>query len=58
MPQYCTAHLAAHVLTEPGRYRLFPTIANGQPATVPYRRPPRPTVHRISAIWPTSEGDQ
>jgi RNA polymerase sigma-70 factor (ECF subfamily) len=34
----CVPHLAAHVLTSPGLYRMYPTIANGQPAAVAYRR--------------------
>jgi len=33
----CVAQLAA-VFAEPGSYRLVPTIANGQPATVAYHR--------------------
>jgi RNA polymerase sigma-70 factor, ECF subfamily len=32
--------LAAQVLTGPGRYRLVPTAANGQPAFAAYRREP------------------
>jgi RNA polymerase sigma-70 factor (ECF subfamily) len=34
----CVAQLAA-VLSGPGGYRLLPTVANGQPATVVYHRP-------------------
>jgi RNA polymerase sigma-70 factor (ECF subfamily) len=34
----CIPHLAGHVLTAPGLYRMYPTIANGQPAAVAYRR--------------------
>ncbi|ONH32431.1 sigma-70 family RNA polymerase sigma factor [Pseudofrankia asymbiotica] len=34
----CLAHLAGHVLTTPGRYLLYPVVANGQPAAVAYRR--------------------
>jgi RNA polymerase sigma-70 factor (ECF subfamily) len=33
----CVAQLAA-VFAEPGSYRLIPTVANGQPATVAYHR--------------------
>jgi RNA polymerase sigma-70 factor (ECF subfamily) len=33
----CVAQLAA-VFAEPGGYRLIPTVANGQPATVAYHR--------------------
>ena len=32
--------LAAHVLTDPGRYMLLPTEANGQPAFATYQREP------------------
>jgi RNA polymerase sigma factor (sigma-70 family) len=35
--------LAAHVLTGPGRYRLVPTAANGQPAFAAYQRGPGET---------------
>jgi RNA polymerase sigma-70 factor (ECF subfamily) len=35
--------LAAHVLTGPGRYRLVPTAANGQPAFAAYQRRPGET---------------
>jgi RNA polymerase sigma-70 factor (ECF subfamily) len=34
----CVPYLADHVLTSPGLYRMYPTIANGQPAAVAYRR--------------------
>ena len=34
----CIPYLADHVLTSPGLYRMFPTVANGQPAAVAYRR--------------------
>jgi RNA polymerase sigma-70 factor (ECF subfamily) len=34
----CVPYLAYHVLTAPGLYRMQPTIANGQPAAVAYRR--------------------
>jgi RNA polymerase sigma-70 factor (ECF subfamily) len=34
----CVGHLRARVMTEPGRYRMLPTIANGQPAAVAYYR--------------------
>ncbi|MDT4978967.1 MAG: polymerase sigma-70 factor, subfamily [Pseudonocardiales bacterium] len=34
----CAPFLSRHVLTSPGEYRLFSTIANGQPAAVAYRR--------------------
>ncbi|WP_239154673.1 RNA polymerase subunit sigma-70 [Amycolatopsis sp. FDAARGOS 1241] len=34
----CVPHLAAHVLTAPGLYRMFPTVANGQPAAAAYHR--------------------
>ncbi|MCU1657136.1 MAG: polymerase sigma-70 factor, family, partial [Pseudonocardiales bacterium] len=36
----CAPFLARHVLRTPGEYRMFPTIANGQPAAVAYRRNP------------------
>ncbi|MCW2547972.1 MAG: polymerase sigma factor [Mycobacterium sp.] len=35
----CIPHLAGHVLTSPGLYRMYPIIANGQPAAIAYRRP-------------------
>jgi RNA polymerase sigma-70 factor (ECF subfamily) len=34
----CVPFLARHVLTSPDDYRMYPTIANGQPAAVAYRR--------------------
>ncbi|MCW2540947.1 MAG: polymerase sigma factor [Frankiales bacterium] len=34
----CVPYLARHVLTSPGLYRMYPTIANGQPAAAAYRR--------------------
>jgi RNA polymerase sigma-70 factor, ECF subfamily len=34
----CIAHLAGRVLGEAGHYRMYPTIANGQPAAVAYFR--------------------
>jgi RNA polymerase sigma-70 factor, ECF subfamily len=34
----CAPFLARRVLHAPGEYRMFPTIANGQPAAVAYRR--------------------
>jgi RNA polymerase sigma-70 factor (ECF subfamily) len=34
----CAPFLARHVLLTPGEYRMYPTIANGQPAAVAYRR--------------------
>jgi RNA polymerase sigma-70 factor, ECF subfamily len=34
----CLAHLASQAMTVSGRYRLLPTIANGQPAALSYRR--------------------
>jgi RNA polymerase sigma-70 factor, ECF subfamily len=34
----CAPYLARHVLLVPGEYRMFATIANGQPAAVSYRR--------------------
>jgi RNA polymerase sigma-70 factor (ECF subfamily) len=34
----CLAHLIGHALTVPGRYRMIPTIACGQPAALSYRR--------------------
>jgi RNA polymerase sigma-70 factor (ECF subfamily) len=34
----CAPFLARHVLDQPGEYRMFPTICNGQPAAVTYRR--------------------
>jgi RNA polymerase sigma-70 factor (ECF subfamily) len=34
----CATFLARHVLGEPGEYRMFPTLANGQPAAAAYRR--------------------
>jgi len=34
----CAPFLARHVLRAPGEYRMFPTVANGQPAAVAYRR--------------------
>ena len=34
----CVGHLRARVMTEPGHYRMLPTIANGQPAAVAYHR--------------------
>jgi RNA polymerase sigma-70 factor (ECF subfamily) len=34
----CVPYLADHVLTSAGLYRMVPTIANGQPAAVAYRR--------------------
>jgi RNA polymerase sigma-70 factor (ECF subfamily) len=36
--QACIPHLARHVLTSPGLYRMYPTIANGQAAAVAYSR--------------------
>ncbi|MEV6823696.1 RNA polymerase subunit sigma-70 [Amycolatopsis sp. NPDC051102] len=34
----CVPFLAEHVLTAPGLYRMFPTVANDQPAAVAYYR--------------------
>jgi RNA polymerase sigma-70 factor (ECF subfamily) len=34
----CVGHLRARVMTEPGLYRMLPTIANRQPAAVAYYR--------------------
>jgi RNA polymerase sigma-70 factor (ECF subfamily) len=34
----CAPFLARHVLHSPGEYRMYPTIANGQPAAVAYHR--------------------
>jgi RNA polymerase sigma-70 factor (ECF subfamily) len=34
----CAPFLARHVLRAPGEYRMYPTIANGQPAAVAYHR--------------------
>ncbi|MEU4668335.1 RNA polymerase subunit sigma-70 [Amycolatopsis sp. NPDC023774] len=34
----CVPFLAEHVLTEPDLYRMFPTVANGQPAAAAYHR--------------------
>jgi RNA polymerase sigma-70 factor (ECF subfamily) len=34
----CVAHLAARALTAAGLYRMFPVVANDQPAAVAYRR--------------------
>lgn len=34
----CVGHLRARAMTEPGLYRMLPTIANGQPAAVTYHR--------------------
>ncbi|MFF4597256.1 RNA polymerase subunit sigma-70 [Amycolatopsis sp. NPDC001319] len=34
----CVPFLAEHVLTAPGLYRMFPTVANDQPAAVAYHR--------------------
>ncbi len=34
----CIPYLADHVLTSAGLYRMYPTMANGQPAAVTYRR--------------------
>jgi len=34
----CAPYLSRHVLGDPGEYRMFPTISNGQPAAVTYRR--------------------
>jgi RNA polymerase sigma-70 factor (ECF subfamily) len=34
----CVGHLRARVMTDAGRYRMLPTIANGQPAAVAYYR--------------------
>jgi RNA polymerase sigma-70 factor (ECF subfamily) len=34
----CVPYLARHVLTAPGMYRMYPTIANGQLAAATYRR--------------------
>ncbi|WP_228535762.1 sigma-70 family RNA polymerase sigma factor [Nocardia sp. BSTN01] len=36
--QLCIEHLKKWVLTEPGHFRMYPTIANGQPAAVAYHR--------------------
>jgi RNA polymerase sigma-70 factor (ECF subfamily) len=33
----CVPYLTRHVLLRPGEYRMFPTIANGQPAAMGYR---------------------
>ncbi|MFI5709464.1 sigma-70 family RNA polymerase sigma factor [Kribbella sp. NPDC051620] len=35
----CVGHLRGRVMTEPGLYRMLPTIANGQPAAAAYYRP-------------------
>ncbi len=37
--------LAAHVLTDPGRFRLVPAEANGQPAFATYQREPGGAYH-------------
>jgi RNA polymerase sigma-70 factor, ECF subfamily len=34
----CAPFLSCHVLASPGEYRMYPTVANGQPAAVAYRR--------------------
>ncbi|WP_410586126.1 RNA polymerase subunit sigma-70 [Amycolatopsis sp. lyj-23] len=34
----CVPFLAEYVLTAPGRYRMFPTVANEQPSAVAYHR--------------------
>ncbi|MDT3445127.1 hypothetical protein [Pseudofrankia sp. BMG5.37] len=38
----CLPYLATHVMGSPGHWRMFPTRANGQPASVVYYRDGRP----------------
>ena len=38
--------IAAHLLTEPGRFRLVPVTANGQPAFAVYQREPDGSIMR------------
>jgi RNA polymerase sigma-70 factor (ECF subfamily) len=35
--QTCASYLSRHVLTAPSVYRMYPTVANGQPAAIAYR---------------------
>ncbi|MGX7678830.1 sigma-70 family RNA polymerase sigma factor [Jatrophihabitans sp. DSM 45814] len=48
--QTCLPYLARHVLNSPGEYRMYPTIANGQPAAVAYRRDGAANPYRQFAI--------
>jgi RNA polymerase sigma-70 factor (ECF subfamily) len=44
---------AAHLLTEPGRLRLVPVLANGQTAFAVYERAPGGTYHAHAVLVPT-----
>jgi RNA polymerase sigma-70 factor, ECF subfamily len=44
---------ASHLLTEPGRLRLVPVTANGQPAFAVYQREPDGAYHAHAVLVPT-----
>ena len=51
--QAVTRAIAVHLLTEPGRLRLVPVMANGQPAFAVYQREPGGAYHAHAVLVPT-----
>ena len=48
--------IASHLLTEPGRLRLVPVMANGQPAFAVYEREPGGGYHAHAVVVLTVTG--
>jgi RNA polymerase sigma-70 factor (ECF subfamily) len=51
--QAVTRFAASHLLTEPGRLRLIPVMANGQVAFAVYQREPDGAYHTHAVLVPT-----
>ena len=50
--QAVTRGIEVHLLTEPGRLRLVPVMANGQPAFAVYQREPGGAYHAHAVLVP------
>jgi len=51
--QAVTRFAASYLLTEPGRLRLVPVMANGQPSVAVYQREPGGAYHAHAVLVPT-----